>query len=499
MQLSAFGDLHKPASVVLFAGLGGSCEGIRRATGVSPIAAINHDAHAIELHERNHRETKHFREDVFEVSPSDGSRGRKLDLLWLSPDCTHHSRAKGSAPRDSGRRSLADAVFPWLTSESRPKVVMLENVPEWLNWGPVDVNGQPVPSGKGEYFRSWVARVQSYGYSVEWRILTACDYGAPTSRRRVYLIARRDNRPIVWPEPTRGPGRANPWRTAAECIDWSVPMLSIFATAEEAKTWAREHNCHAPKRPLEANTLKRVAAGVKRYVVDNSKPYIVPQSYDAAWIAKHYGGVVGHGVDRPLGAITTVDHHSLVTVNLVHHRGQSVGREADAPAPTVTSTGMGHLGIVSATLINTRNGEREGQAPRIHDICKPYPTITASGSQGGLVEAELTSYPTESFGRAKQVSAFLVSYYGTGEALSLTDPLDTVTTRDRFGLVAVRIEGEPYVITDISMRMLQPRELARAMGFPDSYILTGTKNQQVARIGNAVCPDVAEALVRANL
>ena len=333
MQLSAFGDLSKEATAVGFAGFGGACEGIRMAIGVSPIVAINHDEHAIRLHALNHPETKHYREDIWLVDPWRACRGRKLKLLWLSPDCTHHSRAKGKAPRMSGRRSLADVVFKWVETV-RPAVIMLENVPEWLDWGPLDEHGKPISERKGELFRAWVDRLDSYGYCVEWRILEAHRYGVPTSRRRVYLIARCDGQPIVWPEPTHGPGLL-PYRTAAECIDWS-------------ERWRTDLSVES----LCRDTMRRIEHGRRLF----------------------------------------------------------------------------------------------GDSP------------------------------------------FLVEYYGTGLSASLDAPLHTVTTVDRFGLVY----GNKF-------RMLQPRELARAMGFPDSYILEGSKRDQVARIGNAVCPQMAEALVRANL
>lgn len=480
-QLNAFGRLDKPASVVLFAGLGGSCEGIRMATGTSPIAAINHNPAAIRLHARNHPETMHALESVWNVQPLRLARGRKIKLVWLSPDCTHHSKAKGSAPRESGRRALADAIFMWI-EDCKPSVIMLENVPEWLDWGPVDEDGMPIKERKGELFREWLSKVQSHGYTVEWRVLEAHKYGVPTSRKRVYLVARCDGRPIVWPEPTHGPGLI-PYRTAAECIDWSLPSLSIFATPEEARAWAKQHGLGVPRRPLEEATLKRVAAGLVKYVLENPKPFII------------------------------------------HHRGQSVGRGLDEPMPTVTATEMGHLGIVSPHILCLSHGGRS------EDVTEPLNTITSTPKGGDrvLVSAWIAKHyggivghgvdrplgtitttdhhslctatlsATEEAG-ARKVAAFLCAYYGCEkDGQAITSPLRAVTCTDRFGLVTVTLEGQPYVVVDISMRMLQPRELARAMGFPDSYRLEGSKAEQVRGIGNAVCPQMAEVLVRANL
>lgn len=440
-QLSIFGNMRSLSSAVLFAGGGGACEGIRRATGESPLFACNHDEHAIRVHRVNHPDTIHAQEDVFSLDPVAACRGRRLDMVWMSPDCTHFSIAKGAAPRDSGRRSLADAIFRW-TDTVRPRVIFLENVKEFLTWGPLDAEGKPIKARQGEFFRAWVAALEVRGYRVEWRLLDAHHYGVPTSRRRLYLVARCDGKPFNWPEPTHGPGLL-PYRTAAEIIDWSIPCQSIFDR----------------KKALEPATERRIAAGLKRFVLEASDPFVVPDGGAAAymiqtgygeragqsprvldiqaplgtvvaggqkhalmtaWIAKHYTGVTGHGLNRPLGTVTTADHHSLCTA---------------------------------------------------------------------------VSNPADCSGSVK-VAAFLQKYYGTGIGQSLRDPLGTVSCVDRFGLVTVTIEGHPHVITDIRMRMLQPRELANAMGFPPNYRLEGTKRDQVARIGNAVCPPMAEALVR---
>lgn len=473
-----FGDLTRPASAVLFSGLGGACEGIHQATGVSPLAAINHWPYALQIHALNHPGTWHYPEDVFNVPPSLAARGRSLQLLWMSPDCTDHSRAKGGKPKNNGRRSLADVVFVWFDAGVLPAVLMLENVPEFRDWGPLHpddhpdprLRGQPDKARRGELFRAWVRRVESYGYKVEHRVLAACDYGAPTIRKRLYLVARRDGLPIAWPLPTHGPGRPTPWRTAAECIDWSIPGRSIFGR----------------KKPLAEATQRRIAAGLVKYVLTTARPFV-----------------------------------------LCHTHGGRL-EPIDGPLRTITTAKGGERGIVTPYLVQVGQGERRGQAPRVMDLHKPLTTVVASGQKHGLVTAWLAKHyggvvgqavdrplgtvttqdhhalctanlsPVEEAG-ARRVEAFITTYYGQSIGQSLHAPLATVPTVDRFGLVTVTLEGVPYVVVDVAMRMLQPRELARAQGFPESYRLDGTIRDQTAAIGNSVCPPVARALVEANL
>jgi len=432
-----------------FAGGGGASHGIEIALGRSPDIAINHNLHAILMHELNHPGTKHYHSDVWEVDPDEATQGAPVGLMWASPDCTHFSRSKGGKPVSKKIRGLAWVIVKW-AARVAPRVIAMENVPEFVTWGPLDKDSRPIKAKAGVHFREFVAQLRALGYAVEWRTLVACDYGAPTKRVRFYLIARRDGEAIRWPEPTHGPGRARPHRVAAEIIDWSIPCPSIFGR----------------KRPLAEKTLARVAEGVRRYVLNAAKPFIIeigqrhgrgggpvdrplntimPTQRHAlvtAFLAKHYGGVVGHGLERPIGTITGVDHHSLVACHLTKFYGTSIGSALDAPAPTITGQG-GHTGLVAA---------------------------------------------------------FLTKFYGTGAVgQDVRDPLHTITSVDRFGLVTVEIGGEPYAIIDLGLRMLTPRELARAQGFPDDYILTGTARDQVARIGNSVCPPVAAALVRSNL
>lgn len=485
-QLGLLPRAGAPNVIVSFAGIGGTCEGFRRALGASPGVAINHSRHALSVHALNHPQTIHLVEDVWSASLRRAARGRPVDALWMSPDCTHHSRALGGKPRENDRRGLAEVVFQWLDEGVLPRVIFLENVEEFEGWGPLGADGRPIPERKGEMFQAWVRRLEGYGYQVEWRSLSACDYGAPTTRRRLYLIARRDGQPIRWPEPTHGPGRRKPWRTAAECIDWSIPAPSIFERT----------------RPLAEATQRRIAAGLVRFVLEAKEPFILDceEGEDGSW------RIVG----------------PHVMVNNTNNRPKDVR----SPVPTITTGNRNYL--VSPYLVQTGFGEREGQAPRVADIQEPLGGVVAGGIKRGLCAAFLAKHYTGVVGHgmdrplgavttvdhhslctatlapeeeagARRVAAFLTTYYGTAIGQSPADPLATVTTRDRFGLVTVTLEGQPYVVVDIGMRMLQPRELARAMGFPDSYVLKGTKTQQVADIGNAVCPDVAQALVAANM
>lgn len=426
-QMALFGF----RSIDLFAGGGGASEGIRLATGHAPLVAINHDQASIFMHATNHPGTMHLCESIFDVDPF-LPHGQPLDLLWASPDCTHFSRAKGGKPRSKEIRGLAWVVVEW-ANKVRPRVIGLENVPEFTTWGPLDDDGRPIKERAGEEFKLFVETLVGIGYEVEWKVLVAADYGAPTTRKRLFMVARCDGLPIVWPPQTHGPGCAKPFRTAAECIDWDIPCPSIFTR----------------KRPLAEKTLARIAEGMKRYVIDTEEPYLLSQE----------GGTL-----VPYG-------------------------------------------------IQTRNGERKGQTPRTLDLGRPLNTVTSQGSQGALVGAFLAKHYTGVIGQkldktigtitAKDhhslVAAFLMKYYGaeSGQHQSLSGPMHTVVSKARFGLVTVNIGGEEYAVVDIGMRMLQPRELARAQGFSDEYKLTGTKTSQIARIGNSVPPPVVQALVAA--
>ncbi|MDO9584766.1 MAG: DNA cytosine methyltransferase [Desulfomicrobium sp.] len=548
--------------VDLFAGGGGASKGIRMALGRDPDLAINHDPEAVAMHRENHPGCRHLIEDVWSVDPSWATQGRPVDLLWASPDCTHHSKAKGSAPnRDDKRRSLACVITDKWVPACWPETIIMENVEEFKSWGPVDHCGRVIESAKGDTFRWFVKRLRGYGYRVEYRELRACDYGAPTIRKRLFLIAKRNNAKIIWPEPTHGPGRPEPYRTAADCIDWSLPCPSIFDR----------------KRPLADATLRRIAKGIMRYVVQAERPFIVNLTHGGrleniddpirtitcanrgekalvvpvleahygtkggkdlrahsctepvrtvstenrfglvtAFLAKHYGGVVGHGVEQPLGAVTTVDHHSVVAASLVRQFGHSDAAAADAPVGTITAGGGGKTLLSAAHLVKLRGTCRDGQP-----LDAPTPTITAGGNHAALVHASLVKLAEEGvlkstigsvpvfsgcpeFQHAALVTAFMLKYYGADQDPRLESPLHTITTKDRFGLVTVHVEGEPYYIADIGLRMLQPRELFRAQGFPDSYVIDHaggkplTKTAQVRMCGNSVSPYNAAALVRAN-
>ena len=496
--------------VDMFAGAGGASCGLEMAD-IHVHAAINHDPVAVSLHARNHPETEHHVQDVYTLSPQWVTRGRRVGLLWMSPDCTHHSKAKGGAPTRSVRRRelamvLVDRWIPEL-GDRAPRVVILENVEEFAEWGPLDNKGRIIEAAKGERFRTFVRKLRSCGYRVDWRELRACDYGAPTIRKRLFMIARRDNQAIVWPEPTHGApdspevlaGTRKPWRTAAECIDWSLPCPSIFASSEEIMV---RYGIRAV-RPLAENTLKRIAKGVVRYVLSNPTPFVVTNTSGHAptdiaeplatqttgnhhalvrpFLAKHFGGVVGQPVDVPAGTVTTIDHHSLCAAHMVKMRGSNVGDAADSPLHTVSAEGTHHA--LCAAHLQRDFGNSIG-AP----CGEPVPTVMPGGG-----------------GKTALVSAFLAKYYGQGFGCAADSPLHTLTTKDRFGLVTVSIEGTPYVLADIGMRMLTPRELARAQGFPDWYVLERTadgapitKTAQVRGIGNSVCPPIAAALASAN-
>lgn len=623
-----------------FAGGGGASTGIEEALQRPVDVAINHDPEAILMHEANHHETRHYCQSIWSVDPLDavrdalerhhGDEAAALDylisLLWFSPDCKHHSKAKGGKPREKNIRDLAWVVVHWIERLQDaykrmgrdPKrvirCIMLENVEEFRQWGPLDEHGMPIKERQGEEFNLFVARIKRRGAKVEFRELRACDYGAPTSRKRLYMIVRFDGLPIVWPEPTHGKpgtpevesGRRKPYRTAAECIDWSIPCPSIFER----------------DRPLKDTTLRRIAHGTMRYVVNAAQPFIVPVTNsgwnpDRSWAS-----------EEPLRTVTTAKGGEFAAVDagiipLTHHGSAERGQPTNEPFPTVTGANRGelarleativphvmtmrnaakpftaanepmhtvtangaHKNLVSATLVQTGYGERAGQSPRALDIGKPlgtvvaggakhaavatflsqfrgsnrtgsggepgepakaitaggthqavvcahieqanggprngklagraatqpFSTVTATGSQQRIVQTTLIEegdLPPDMMAKATRVAAFLIKYYGAAQhGQAVDEPLHSVTALPRFAVVTVTIDATTYVIVDIGMRMLTARELARAQGFPDSYVLDPigpngrplSKSAQIRMIGNSVCPDVAEALVRANL
>jgi len=478
--------------VELFAGGGGASCGIERALGRSPDVAVNHDAVAIAMHSRNHPGTRHLRRDIWEVHPRWATRRQPVGLLWASPDCTHHSKAKGGPPkRDIKKRSLAWVLEKWIIG-TRPSVIILENVEEFKDWGPLNGAGEIVKSQKGASFRAFLRMFRRYGYKVEHRELRACDYGAPTIRRRLFLIARRDGLPIVWPEPTHGPGLI-PYRTAAECIDWSLPSTSIFER----------------KRPLAENTLKRIAEGIKRYVLDAPQPFLL--SY---YGPKRESDFRGGTLSTPIATISTENRFGLVIPHLQRQFGNSIGHAAGEPAGTITAGGGGKSALVSAFLTK-HFGTTIGQ-----DILTPIHTITGKAKHGLVTPYLVKLKGTSRHGQPVDepihtvlagglhygaVYAFLTKYFGNAIGSPCESPAHTLTSRDRLGLVIVSLAGEPWVLEDVHLRMLSPGELFLLQGFSKDYAIDLdvdgkpiTKAEQVRMCGNSVCPDVAEALVTAN-
>ena len=619
MSLQLNLDIHGELIIDNFSGGGGASTGIELALGRRVDVAINHDPEAVAMHTANHPETQHYCESVWEVDPRTVHPGRPVGLLWLSPDCKHFSKAKGGKPVEKKIRGLAWVALRWAAIR-KPRVIMLENVEEFVTWGPLvtqpDGSMKPCPKRKGREFNAFRNALRRHGYQVEYKELRACDYGAPTIRRRLFLIARCDGQPIVWPEPTHSEPKTakakklKPWRTAAECIDWSIPCPSIFERT----------------RPLADATLRRIAKGIMRYVVNAADPFIVKyygekstsefrghpinepfhtQSTEnrfavvAPVLTEHanassprcmpadaplrticaqtkgghhalisptliqtgYGERPGQsprapGLDKPLGTLVSTQKHALVSAFLAKHYTGVVGAPIADPTPTVTS--VDHNSLVTANLIHMGHGEGKDGTKRfshgIRDVEQPINTITANGATAGIVTAHIQRDYSQSIGHAAdaplgtitaggggksalvtsnlvklrgtsnaaatdeplgtvsaggthhaEVRAFLVKYYGTDQDPRLEEPLHTVTTKDRYGLVTVA--GEEYQIADIGLRMLAPRELFKAQGFPDNYIigddpaqgLTLTKSAQVRMCGNSVCPPLATALVRANL
>lgn len=446
-----------------FAGGGGASTGIEAALGRPCDVAVNHDPKAIAMHRANHPMTTHVTEDIFEADLRGLVGDEPVGLMWASPDCTSHSRAKGGTPRLSGLRMLPWAVHKH-AAELSPDVICMENVPEIQKWGPLGEDGRPIKSREGEEYRRFVDAMGELGYEFDCRELVASDFGAPTSRKRWYAVLRRDGLPIRWPQPTHGDGMFGlPPVPASSCIDFSNVGTSIFGR----------------KRPLADATCRRIARGISKFVIDDPSPFIVPIGY---------GERKGQrprlaSVHDPLSTIVAGGtKHYLCTPMLAKLCGTSSSQRGDFPLGTVTAPG-GHHGLVTPFLMKYYGGV-VGQR-----VDAPIGTITAGFG-----------------GHFALVSAFLIKYYGTGEGQSLRDPLSTITTRDRFGLVTCVIDGEFAGISDICLRMLTPEELKRAQGFPEDYIIDhydfGTpvpKSQQVKMIGNSVVPTMARAIVEANV
>lgn len=592
--------MSAPMIVDSFAGGGGASTGIEMALGRSPDVAINHSAAALALHAANHPDTLHLDSNIWDVDPRTVTGGRHVGLFWASPDCKHFSKAKGGAPRDRNIRDLAWVVVKW-AEDVKPDVICMENVEEFVTWGPVDDDGQPIKELAGVTFDLWVRRLRRAGYKVQWRELRACDYGAPTIRKRWFLVARRDGRAIVWPKPTHGDpvsaavrsGKLLPWRTAAECIDWYLPCPSIFDSSAEIMA---KHELRAV-RPLAVATMARIARGMKRYVLDAEKPFIVSlkgsdrrdRPVDAPHptvlaggghsavvvpsITRFNSGATGQDMRDPLATITANSWIKkpggavplgLLAPVLTYAQQGGGNRGAELPHHTICASRKDQNALLAATMIQTGYGERTGQAPRALDVAAPLGTVVAGGAKHAPIAAFLAQHHTGVTGHDAReplstiaatgshqmpVAAWFAKYYGTGDGARMDEPCHTVTVKDHMAhmqaalaappfatehhdraravaeflrahgawaggeFVTLTIGADEFVIVDIGMRMLTPRELYRAQGFPDDYVIDGVwegldgdtarfrafpKHVQVSCCGNSVCPPMAAALVGAN-
>lgn len=500
-----------------FAGGGGASTGIELATGYSVDIAINHDPEAIRMHKANHPNAKHYCENVWAVDPVEACNGHPVGLAWFSPDCKHFSKAKGGKPKDKNIRGLAWVALRW-AGLVRPRVIMLENVEEFKTWGPLNRRHHPIKAKQGVTFRKFVSQLEDLGYAVEFRELVAADYGAPTMRKRFFMIARCDGKPIVWPEPTHAPmdsesvkaGLLKPYVGAYTQLDFSLPCPSIFDTAEEIK---EKYGIRAV-RPLAPKTMERIARGLKKFVIDNAEPFIVPIGYGER---KGQEPRV-HDIKNPLPTIVGSGKHYLCTPALIQYHSETSKDEVRGQKitdPIMTVDGSNRYGLVTSFIQKYYGGNYQGNGS---DIKEPLHTITTL-ERNAMCAATLIQMNNHCDGRDVrepiptitagdghfgEVRAFLIKYYGQGTGQDIKEPLDTVTAQDRFGLVTVN--GVDYQIVDIGLRMLEPRELYGCQGFPDDYIIdhdyTGKeypRSEQVRRCGNAVCPPIPAALVKANL
>ena len=593
-----------------FAGGGGASTGIELALGRPVTVAINHDPAAILMHKTNHPYTQHLQDSVWNIDPVKICAGRPVGLAWFSPDCKHFSKAKGAALVDKNIRGLAWIVLKW-AGTVKPRVIILENVEEFKTWGPVR-KGKPIKKKQGQTFNKWLNQLKNIGYNIEYRELIAADYGAPTTRKRFVLIARRDGKPIIWPKRTHAPidsdevktGECKPWVSAAEIIDWSLPCPSIFETSEQIK------NKYGLKalRPLKPNTLRRISRGIDKFVIQNKKPFIIHKAVGAVKqnevdqlltpysvevnhggndhvysldgkpintiTAKYSGGIsqpvftpyaLNHkfnnnaeDINKPLSTITSVNGHEIAEPILMpltmHNHTNAGGTHIADPVNTITTVGAQML--ITPCLIQYHT-ERVGNENRAYGFDKPLKTIDGS-SRYGLAAAHLTQYfngdhyhsPTEPLHtittkiREGVTLAHITEFKGSDIGQATNIPLRTITTSaGEFGMVHTRLErinnnidlkywpqiremlniycdyriaeneilvftinGTDYFISDIGLRMLIPKELYAAQGFPKDYIIENDykgnaypKAQQVARCGNAVCPPLATAVVKANL
>ncbi|WP_072684022.1 DNA cytosine methyltransferase [Holdemania sp. Marseille-P2844] len=481
-----------------FAGGGGASTGIEMALGRSVDIAINHDPEAIRMHKTNHPFTEHYCESVWNVDPVKACSGRPVGLAWFSPDCKHFSKAKGGKPKDKNIRGLAWVALRW-AGTVRPRVIMLENVEEFKTWGPLNRRHHPIKAKQGQTFKKFVGQLEKLGYEVDFRELVAADYGAPTMRKRFFMIARCDGKPITWPEPTHAPaysleaksGKLKPYVGAYTQIDFSLPCPSIFDSAEEIK---EKYGIRAV-RPLADKTMKRIAKGIKKFVLENPKPFIIQ--------CNHSGERRPQSIQEPMPTITGKHGYGIVSPLLIQYHSEtsfSVVRGQELKDPIMTVDGSNRYGLVTSFLHKYYDGGYTGAGAKVID---PLPTITAR-DHNSVCAARLKQLSNNSGEHLEEVRSFLIKYYGQGIGQDIKDPLDTITANDRFGLVT--IAGIDYTIVDIGLRMLEPSELYGCQGFPSDYVIdhdyTGKKyprSEQVKRCGNAVCPPIPTALVKANL
>ncbi|MBU3035952.1 DNA cytosine methyltransferase [Tritonibacter mobilis] len=615
--LNATRVFERPLIVDSFAGGGGASTGIEQALGRSPDIAINHDPAALALHAVNHPETLHLSENVYRIDPLDHLSGKHIGLMWFSPDCRHFSKAKGSKPVARNIRDLAWIIPGWIEriqkSGGKVDVVIMENVEEFAGWGPLvetERGPMPCPDRKGETFKAWCKAIRRLGGKLERRELRGCDYDTPTIRKRLFVIIRFDGQPIVWPEATSGDpesaavksGKLQPWRTAAECIDWSIPCPSIFDSKAEIMA---KHGLRSV-RPLANNTLARVARGLHRYVLQSGDPYLVniPQAQTAPFLATmrnsqkpwqaackpahtitaggagltlcapHLMSLKGtarrsSALSAPHPTVLAGGGHSAVIAPVLTYAQQGGAcRSMEDPHHTICASKKDQNSMIAATMVHVGNGERTGQSPRALDVSRPLNTVVAGGVKQYPVAAYLAQQNggprmeqnaghdlrkpvttvTGSGSQQMPVAAFFAKYYGTGDGAPASEPLHTITSKDRMAhcqakiqappftdehkararevadlmrahglwddreFVTLEIDGQSFVIVDVGMRMLTPRELFNAQGFPADYVIEGIwketdgdwsftafpKDVQVRCVGNSVCPPVAEALVRAN-
>ena len=509
-----------------FAGGGGASVGIEMALGRPVDIAVNHDPQAIRMHKTNHPDTLHLTEDIFKVDLKKYVGDSHVDLMWASPDCTSHSKAKGGQPRKQGLRILPWAVYKH-AKKILPAVMIIENVEEIQQWGPLDKDGKPITERKGEDYRRFICAMQSLGYDFDSRELVAADYGAPTTRKRWYAIFRRDGRSIVWPEPTHN-------KTGTDGKEKWVPVSSVLNFSDLGKS------IFGRKKPLAENTMRRTARGLEKFVFRNPEPFIIQVNHSgdsfrgqkvndplptitqkhgfgvitpvgAPFIDKTFGGNYkgsGSGMNHPLSTITTVDHNRLITPLLIQYHSETTkngvrGQAVTDPLQTIDTSNR--YGMVIAFM------EKFYKSGVGQSLTEPIHTITTSPGHFGQVsviavdwkQLQAAGVDEEVVQKATWVSQFIMEYYGTGTGQSIDSPLHTIVTKDRFALITVL--GSEYVILDILLRMLTAEELKLAQGFPKDYIIDRDYNwkkypvcEQVKRIGNSVVPIMAKVLVEAN-